>query len=86
MGRDESSETAGAGYGGEVWTDARGYATVALPRAAGHLHRNVAYELRPFTNGVTAEIAGRADGRPLHDRHRRAARQGRVARDRHART
>ncbi len=64
MGRDESSETAGAGYGGEVWTDARGYATVALPRAAGHLHRNVAYELRPFTNGVTAEIAAELmDGR-----------------------
>jgi hypothetical protein len=51
-------------FSGEVWTDARGYATVALPRSAGRLHGNVAYELRPFTNGVTAEIAAELmDGR-----------------------
>jgi hypothetical protein len=47
-----------------VWTDARGYATVALPRAAAHLHGQVAYELRPFTHGVTAAIAAElSDGR-----------------------
>jgi len=47
-----------------VWTDARGYATVALPRAAGRLHGNVAYELRPFAPGVTAKVAAELmDGR-----------------------
>jgi hypothetical protein len=47
-----------------VWTDARGYATVALPRAAGRMHGSLAYELRPVTEGVTAEIAAELmDGR-----------------------
>jgi hypothetical protein len=51
-------------FSGEVWTDARGYATVALPRAAGRLHANVDYQLRPFTAGVTAHIAAElSDGR-----------------------
>jgi len=51
-------------FSGEVWTDARGYATVALPRAAGGLHGELAYELRPHMNGVTAEIAAELmDGR-----------------------
>ena len=51
-------------FSGEVWTDARGYATVALPRSAGRLHGNVAYELRSFTDGVVAEIAAELmDGR-----------------------
>ncbi len=65
---DESSSDAEAigpvDFSGEVWTDARGYATVALPRAAGRLHGNVAYELRPSTDGVVAEIAAELmDGR-----------------------
>jgi hypothetical protein len=51
-------------FSGEVWTDARGYATLALPRAAGHLNTNVDYQLRPFTAGVTAHIAAElSDGR-----------------------
>ena len=51
-------------YSGEVWTDARGYATVALPRGASALHGNVNYELRPLTRGVTAAIAALlVDGR-----------------------
>jgi hypothetical protein len=51
-------------FSGEVWTDARGYATVSLPHAAGQLHRELAYELRPFTAGVTAQIAAElGDGR-----------------------
>ncbi len=59
--RNDSGQVA---YSGEVWTDARGYATVAVPRAAGRLHGNIAYELRPFTHGVTAEIAAELmDGR-----------------------
>jgi hypothetical protein len=61
-----SSETNAAQvvFSGEVWTDARGFATVALPRAAGSLHAGFAYELRPFTAGVTAHIAAElSDGR-----------------------
>jgi hypothetical protein len=51
-------------YSGEVWTDARGYATVALPRSAGRLHGSLEYELRPFTPGVTAAVAAQlVDGR-----------------------
>jgi hypothetical protein len=52
-----ASDDAEVAFSGEVWTDARGYATVALPRSAGRLHGNAAYELRPFTDGVTTEIA-----------------------------
>ena len=51
-------------FSGEVWTDARGYATVALPRAARRLHGSLQYELSPFTHGVRATIAAEAvDGR-----------------------
>lgn len=51
-------------FSGEIWTDARGYATVALPHPTGRLHGNVAYELHPFTDGVVAEIAAELmDGR-----------------------
>ena len=51
-------------FSGEVWTDARGYATVTLPRAAGRLHGNAVYELRPVERRVSAEIAAELmDGR-----------------------
>jgi hypothetical protein len=51
-------------FSGEVWTDARGYATVALPPAAGRLHADLDYELRPLAPGVTASIAAEfSDGR-----------------------
>jgi hypothetical protein len=51
-------------FSGEVWTDARGYATVALPRWCGQMHANATYELRPFTPGVTAKVAAELmDGR-----------------------
>jgi hypothetical protein len=51
-------------YGGEVWTDARGYATVALPRSAGRLHGDLEYELRPSPPAVTATVAAQLiDGR-----------------------
>jgi hypothetical protein len=54
----------GVAHSGEVWTDARGYATVRLPRSAARLHGNVEYELRPSTRGVSAEIAAELmDGR-----------------------
>jgi hypothetical protein len=51
-------------YHGEVWTDARGFATVRLPAEAGALEPPLAYELRdldpPSSARVTAELE---DGR-----------------------
>lgn len=50
-----------AAYHGEVWTDARGYATVRLPAGADSLLPPFAYELRDLepasTARVTAELA-----------------------------
>jgi hypothetical protein len=58
------SDSGPVAFSGEVWTDARGYATVALPRTAGRLHAYLEYELRPFAPGVTASIAAElSDGR-----------------------
>jgi hypothetical protein len=51
-------------YSGEVWTDARGYATVALPRSLGRLHGELAYDLRAFVPAVKATVAAEfGDGR-----------------------
>jgi hypothetical protein len=51
-------------YSGEVWTDARGYATVDLPATVGQLHGSLEYELRPFAPGIAAVIAAELlDGR-----------------------
>ena len=51
-------------YSGEVWTDARGYATVALPTSDGQLPGSLEYELRPFAHGIKAAIAAElVDGR-----------------------
>jgi hypothetical protein len=53
-----------AAYHGEVWTDARGFATARLPPEAGPLEPPLEYELRdlepPSTSRVTAEFE---DGR-----------------------
>ncbi len=47
-------------YHGEVWTDARGYATVSLPAEAGALEPPLEYELRDLepksSARVTAEL------------------------------
>ena len=47
-------------YHGEVWTDARGYATVRLPARAGPLDPPLEYELRdlepPSSTRITAEL------------------------------
>jgi len=47
-------------YHGEVWTDARGYATVRLPAGAGSLDPPLEYELRdlepPSSARITAEL------------------------------
>lgn len=62
----ESNESGSApiAFSGEVWTDARGYATVALPRAAGRVRGDCTYELRPYTASVAAVIVAElVDGR-----------------------
>jgi hypothetical protein len=65
MARTGDADSGGAlAYSGEVWTDARGYATVALPRSAGRFHGDLEYELRPSAAAVTATVAAQLlDGR-----------------------
>lgn len=43
-------------YHGEVWTDARGYATVRLPAVAGPLKPPLEYELRDLDPASTARV------------------------------
>jgi hypothetical protein len=51
-------------YHGEVWTDARGYATVRLPEEAGLLEPPLEYELRDLEPPSSARItAGLEKGR-----------------------
>jgi len=51
-------------YHGEVWTDARGYATVRLPADAGPLEPPLEYELRDLEPPSNARItAGLENGR-----------------------
>ena len=51
-------------YHGEVWTDARGYATVSLPAEAGPLQPPVEYELQDLEPPSTARVTGELkDGR-----------------------
>jgi hypothetical protein len=50
-------------FSGEVWTDARGYATLRCRRRPGGC-TEAHYELRPFAAGVTVRIAAElSDGR-----------------------
>jgi hypothetical protein len=55
-----SSPGDGVAYHGEVWTDARGYATVRLPAEASPLEPPLMYELRdlepPTSARITAEL------------------------------
>ena len=64
MARANPSAPKPSSYHGEVWTDARGFATVRLPAEAGGLEPPLAYELRdldpPSSARVTAELE---DGR-----------------------
>jgi hypothetical protein len=51
-------------YHGEVWTDARGYATVRLPVEAGRLEPPFEYELNDLEPASNARItAGLENGR-----------------------
>jgi len=45
-----------ASYHGEIWTDARGYATVRLPAEAGPLEPPLEYELRDLEPPTSARI------------------------------
>jgi hypothetical protein len=67
-----------ASYHGEVWTDARGYATVRLPAEAGPLEPPLEYELRDLEPQSSARITADRE-RSLHDRDRSTPREGRLA-------
>jgi hypothetical protein len=72
-----SSSADTVAYHGEVWTDARGYATVTLPAEAWALEAPLEYELRdvepPSSARVTAQLK---DGRfsiATHEPHVKVA-------------
>jgi hypothetical protein len=64
MAHANPSGAKSSSYHGEVWTDARGFATVRLPIEAAPLEPPFAYELRdlepPSSARITAELE---DGR-----------------------
>jgi hypothetical protein len=62
MARPHHSSPADAvAYHGEVWTDARGYATVRLPADAGRLLPPLEYELRDLEPASTARVTAELD-------------------------
>jgi hypothetical protein len=53
-----------AAFHGEVWTDARGYATVRLPAGAGRLLPPLEYELRDLEAHSSVRVSAELkDGR-----------------------
>ena len=59
-----SSPAETVAYHGEVWTDARGYATVRLPTQAGPLEPPLEYELQDLEPPSSARVTGELkDGR-----------------------
>ena len=59
-----ANPSAPTSYHGEVWTDARGFATVRLPAEAGPLEPPLAYELRDLEPASTAHVTAELrDGR-----------------------
>ena len=59
-----ANPSAPTSYHGEVWTDARGFATVRLPAEAGPLEPPLAYELRDLEPASTARVTAELrDGR-----------------------
>ena len=64
MARPPQSPPDTVAYHGEVWTDARGYATVRLPGEAASLEPPLEYELRDLEPSSNARItAGLENGR-----------------------
>ena len=51
-----------ASYHGEIWTDARGYATVRLPAGAGPLLPPLEYELRDLEAHSSVRLSAELKG------------------------
>jgi hypothetical protein len=54
----EPSAPETAAFHGEVWTDARGYATVRLPAGAGRLLPPLEYALRDLEGYSSVRVSG----------------------------
>jgi hypothetical protein len=58
----EPSAPETAAFHGEVWTDARGYATVRLPARAGRLLPPLEYELRDLEAHSSVRLSAELKG------------------------
>jgi hypothetical protein len=58
----EPSAPETAAFHGEVWTDARGYATVRLPAGAGRLLPPLEYELRDLEAHSSVRLSAELKG------------------------
>jgi hypothetical protein len=58
----EPSAPETAAFHGEVWTDARGYATVRLPAGAGRLLPPLEYELRDLEAHISVRLSAELKG------------------------
>jgi hypothetical protein len=58
----EPSAPETAAFHGEVWTDARGYATVRLPAGAGRLLPPLEYELRDLEKHSSVRLSAELKG------------------------
>jgi hypothetical protein len=62
--RPETHQPTDVGFHGEVWTDARGQATVSLPRDADAPPAELEYELRPIDGDSEVRVvSGLREGR-----------------------
>ena len=69
-------------YSGEVWTDGDGRAVVALPAVRPHSPRRLRLRAHARRLALVGGRRGRDRGRHYQFRHRRAAREGHLARHR----
>src|SRR5207245_10214220 len=74
-----ANPSAPTSYHGEVWTDARGFATVRLPAEAGPLEPPLAYELRDLEPASTARVTAELRNGRLHDPDRPTPHKGLLA-------
>jgi hypothetical protein len=59
--RSDPAQADAVSYYGEVWTDARGFATVSVPMGAERLLPPLEYELRNVEPPSTARVTGELD-------------------------
>ena len=60
----ETQRPTDSSFHGEVWTDARGYATIRLPAGAGPIEPPFEYELRDLEPASSARVTAELqDGR-----------------------